>query len=184
MHDDYAYTRTALGADLASISPDALQPLDPNTPLVYPFIPAPTLQMETLEEDQAAAAATELPTDDCPPAGENMGPSTPTSTAVTTASVGTTPQTSPDEAPAADAGHLTAQDDNGDGDGDGGGSKEDREIDDEARCSLSYVRRVQSGGDDAGAAPSHHLLHGQVWRGGGSGDKKRGWRRHQWVIHG
>jgi hypothetical protein len=170
--DDEAYMRIALGADPRSTPP----PSALDAPLVYPFIPAPTLEMEPLDDDdQTLSAATTvadpLPVDDCAAAAaERTGPSTPTSTALTAGSVGTTPRTSPDDG--STAGLWAAQDD------DGGGKTECD--DDEARCSLSYVRRVPS---DGGEAAAYHLLHGQVWR-RGSADKKRGWRRHQWVVDG
>jgi hypothetical protein len=188
--DDDTYMRIALGADLTSAPlPGAVQAggtafaLD--TPLVYPFIPAPTLAMEPLDDDDdrtvAAAASTEppadhpTPVDDRAAAAENTGPSTPTSTAVTAAgSLGTTPRTSPDDV--STAGRWTSQDDDGEGEGK---AEHDDDDGDEARCSLSYVRRVPSDGGEA----AYHLLHGQVWR-GRAADRKRGWRRHQWVVGG
>lgn len=184
MQDDYM--RIALGADpAAASSPDAPQPGTPlpaNTPLVYPFIPPPTLEMEPLEEhhEQPAPAAATEPTEDT--ATESTQPSTPTSATMTTGSLATTPRTSPD-GPTADSATESWWPDHGhwmsrDGDGDGGGAERKAERD-EARCSLSYVRRVQSDG----AAGPYHLLDGQVWR-GGSADKKRAWRRHQWVVGG
>jgi hypothetical protein len=184
--DDDAYMRIALGADTRSTPPPSAaqargSPLALDTPLVYPFIPAPTVSMEALATDDdddrtvAAPAATEPPTDHPSPVDDRggthqtTGPSTPTSTAVTTVgSVGTTPRTSPDGG--STAGRWASQDDRG------GEAKAERD-DEEARCSLSYVRRVPSDGGEA----AYHLLHGQVWRGG---DKKRGWRRHQWVVDG
>lgn len=145
---------------------------------VYPFIPPPTLEMELRQDHHhhwaAAAAATE-PHDAAGAENAEEEPSTPTSTTVTTRSVGTTPRTSadgPTDEIAADRGRWTTQ--GGDGDGHGE-SKEEHE---EARCSLSYVRGVQSGGEGG----PYRLLHGQVWR--GSGDGKGPWRRHQWVVGG
>jgi hypothetical protein len=182
--DDDAYMRIALGGDSASAPPEARgggTTPPANTPAVYPFIPAPTLEMERPEDHPrtAAAVATEPLAAADHRAADNAEdePSTPTSTTATTRSAGTTPRTSPD-GPADDAvaaslpdrGRWAAQDRDGYGD-------ESMEQE-EATCSVSYVRRVQSDGKGG----PYHLLHGQIWR--GSGDGKRPWRRHQWVVGG
>jgi hypothetical protein len=174
---DDPYMRIALGADL-SASSDALQTVfPPATALVYPFIPAPTLEMEPLDDDDwtVVPAMTEPQNDGSLAADETAGPLTPSSAAVTR-SVETPARISPYDGAAADVGRWSSQDGN---DPEDDGCK--AEGDDEARCSVSYVRRVQYSGEDG--APPYHLLHGQVWR-GRSADRKRGWRRHQWVVGG
>ncbi|KAF2665161.1 hypothetical protein BT63DRAFT_86579 [Microthyrium microscopicum] len=48
---------------------------------------------------------------------------------------------------------------------------------DSSSVTLNYVRRVKPAESEAS-----HLLHGQVWR--GAVEKKKKWRRHQYVVDG
>lgn len=170
-----AETRTTANAEVASEESAS------EMPLVYPLVPAPSIYMESMTpENDCATPPSQTP------ASSISQPSTPSLSFSNSDGHESSPESSPSSAKSPRGARFVKTRDT---DSKGGvtppapaitnnqkSAKEDPDkMEVDAICILTYMRAIPNSETSEPAA----IANGQIWR---SPDKKKGWRRNQWIV--